>query len=243
MLTRTREGRILRLTLARAEKRNALSAALAGALVDALRGANADSAVGVILLDAEGSTFCSGMDLDDAPASDPWRLNQIHAELFAMRAVLVKPLVAAVSGSAFGGGLGLVANAHIAIASDEAQFGLTELRVGMWPFMIWPAISAAIGERRAIELALTTRVFGAADALAYGLVHDVVARSRTAARAEDVARQLAEASSETITRGLRAAANPSDASALRAEQLVSPDFREGVVAFREKRAPRWPSRE
>ncbi len=241
MLTHTRDGRVAHLTLARPEKRNALSAALAGALLDAIRAADADAGVGVILLDAEGTTFCAGMDLDDAPASDPDALNRLHADLFAVRSTLVTPLVVAAGGSAFGGGLGLIANAHIAIASDTAKFGLTELRVGMWPFMIWPSMCAAIGERRLTELALTTRIVSAAEAREYGLIHEVTPADALATRAMAVAQHLADASGATIARGLRAATHPAEAAALRREQLASPDFREGVLAFREKRSPRWPS--
>jgi enoyl-CoA hydratase/carnithine racemase len=241
LLKHTRDGRVLRVTLARPEKRNALSAALLGDLLAGLRSANADAAIGAILLDAEGTAFSAGMDLDEAPAIDAAALAQLHADVFAIRRELTKPLVAAVQGPALGGAIGLIANAHIALASEDAQFGLVELRIGMWPFMVWRSVSAAIGERRAVELALTTRVFGAAEARAMGLVHDVVAPGDLAARAGEWAVQLAASSGETIARGLRAVLSPQQAAALRAEQSVSPDFREGIAAFREKRPPRWPS--
>jgi enoyl-CoA hydratase/carnithine racemase len=241
VLTHTRSGRVLRLTLARPEKRNALHAELLSRLLDALRAANADPSIGVMLLDALGTTFSAGMDLDEAPGADAAALGTLHTDIFAIRGELTKPLVVAVNGSAFGGALGLIANAHIAIASAEATFGLTELRVGMWPFMVWPSVCAAIGERRAIELALTSRVFGAAEAQAIGRVHAVVARDELAAHAGELAQSLAASSPETIARGLRAAMRPEMTPTLRAEQFASPDFREGVAAFREKRPPIWPS--
>ncbi|HEX4346687.1 MAG TPA: enoyl-CoA hydratase-related protein [Vicinamibacterales bacterium] len=240
MITHARDERVARLTLARADKRNALSASLLTSLLDGLRDANADASVGAILIDAEGPAFSAGMDLEEAPSTDPQALNQLHAEVFSIRKVLTKPLVAAVDGTAFGGAVGLVANAHVAIASEQARFGLVELRIGMWPFMIWASVVAAIGERRAIELALTTRVFSAAEALSYGLVHEVTPQADLARRASEVARQLSTSSGETIARGLRSAAHPELGASLRAEQLASPDFREGVSAFREKRPPRWP---
>ena len=107
--------------------------------------------------------------------------------------------------------------------------------------MVWPSVCAAIGERRAIELALTSRVFGAAEAQAIGLVHSVVPHDELVARAEKLAQSLAASSPETIARGLRAALNPDLTPALRAEQFASADFREGVAAFRGKRPPSWPS--
>lgn len=241
MLEHVREGRVARLTLARPEKRNALSSALLTSLLDGLRQAAVDPSVGAILLDAEGPSFSAGMDLDEASSMDPRALNHLHVEIFGVRRTLTKPLVVAVDGTAFGGAVGLVANAHVAIASDEARFGLVEVRVGMWPFMVWTSVVDAVGARRATELALTARVFSAHEAQTYGLVHEVVPQGDLARRANELAKQLSASSSETIARGLRAALHPESTDSLRAEQLVSPDFREGVAAFREKRPPRWPS--
>jgi enoyl-CoA hydratase/carnithine racemase len=242
LLKHVREGGVARLTLARPDKRNALSSDLLRALLDAVLDANADAAIGAILLDAEGPAFSAGMDLEEAPAADPSALNLLHESVFSIGKELTKPLVAAVDGAALGGAVGLVANAHIAIASESARFGLVELRVGMWPFMVWPSVVSAMGERRAIELALTTRMFGAAEALDYGLVHEVTPQAGLAKRADEIARQIATSSSETIARGLKAAAMPEMSPDLRAEQLASADFREGAAAFREKRAPHWPSK-
>ena len=241
MIKHARDERVARLTLARPEKRNALSATLLRSLLEELRKANGDRSIGAILLDAEGPVFSAGMDLEEAPDMDPAALNRLHAEIFSIRKELTKPLVASVDGTAFGGAIGLVASAHVAIASDQARFGLVELRVGMWPFMVWASVVDAIGERRAIELALTTRVFTASEALSYGLVHETTPEPDLARRAIEVARQLSVSSAETIARGLRAATHPELIDSLRAEQLVSPDFREGVAAFRGKRTPRWPS--
>jgi enoyl-CoA hydratase/carnithine racemase len=229
------------LTLARPDKRNALSSALLTAFLESVRRAESDRTVGAILLDAEGPAFSAGMDLDETPSLDPTALNQLHSDVFGIGRGLTKPLIAAVDGTAFGGAVGLIANAHIAIASERATFGLVELRVGMWPFMVWPSVVRAIGERRAIELALNARVFPAAEALAYGLVHEVVATADLAGRVNDIAARVSMSSGETIARGLRAAANPELTASIRAEQLASEDFREGVAAFREKRQPRWPS--
>ena len=242
MLKHSRDDLVLQLTLARSEKRNALDADLTHALLQAIRVAGADRGVGAILLDAEGPTFSAGMDLDESLGADPHALGRVHAELFAIRGEMEKPLVVAVQGPAFGGALGLIANAHIVVAADTAEFGLTELRVGMWPFLVWRSVAAAIGERRTMELALTSRMFGAAEALAFGLVHDVVPADRVAVRARELAHAVANASGETIARGLRASADPDRRLELRAEQFASADFEEGVRAFREKRAPRWPSR-
>jgi len=247
-LKRSPEGRLLRLTLARPEKRNALNVALCRELVLAFREAEADDAVSVILVDAEGPAFCAGMDLDEALEPNATENTGIHTELFTLGARARKPIVAAVEGAALAGGTGLVANAHVVVAADDATFGLTEIRIGLWPYVVFSAISLAIGERRTVELGLTGRICGAAEALTWGLVHHVIPAAEVNARATGIARGISEASPEALRIGLdlvrrNRGKNPEEAaeiaSGLRAENFRHPDFAEGVRAFREKRKPRW----
>lgn len=234
-------GRLLRLTLARAEKRNALNRELCEAIVNAT-----EQQAGAILIDAEGPVFCSGMDLESADLE----ATRIHEKLFTMGAGARTPIVCAVQGPALGGGLGLVANAHIVVAAQGAQFGLTEIRAGMWPFVIWRSVVAALGERRALMLALTGRLFGSAEAFQWGLVHEVVPPIELDDRATAIAQAIAESSATAISLGLRNTREGRDlllddairlALQLRAEAFESPDFAEGVAAFKEKRKPVWPS--
>jgi enoyl-CoA hydratase/carnithine racemase len=237
----TREGRVLRVTLARPEKRNALTQEMGEAILDAVR-----QAPGAVLVDAEGDVFCAGMDLDAANAE----ATAIHAELFSLAFRATTPIVCAVQGPALGGGVGLVANAHVAVAAHGVQFGLTEIRLGMWPYVIWPSIVTALGERRARMLALTGRVFGVKEALDWGLIHESVPPVELDDRASAIAQSLAESSRATIRAGLDFANRVRElppgrtlevALSERAKTFDSPDFREGIAAFREKRRPRWPS--
>ena len=239
----SREGRVLRLTLARPEKRNALSPELCEALVANLKD---DPEVGAILLDAEGSVFCSGMDLDAATTS----ATQTHDQLFTFGFCLNTPVIAAVQGPAMGGGLGLVVNSHIAIAAQGAQFGMPEIRIGMWPYVIWRSVTRSLGERRAMMLALTGRVFGSTEALQWGLVQEVVPPIELEDRAFAIAHAIAESSPEVIRRGLTLARETPGLSLkdagrlaleLRSENFEHPDFAEGIAALKEKRKPRWPS--
>ena len=248
----SREGRLLRLTLARPEKRNALSAELCRALVDAFDGAHHDPAVGAILLDAQGEVFCAGMDLKEALEPSAAEHTAIHERLFTIGSRIAKPIVAAVRGRALAGGFGLVANSHIVVADHDAEFALTEVRIGMWPFVVGRAMSLAIGERRAVELSLTARVVSAAEALQWGLVHFVCQAAAVEARAREIADALAHSSADAISAGLdfvnrTRALDWTEAGRIalemRAALFASPDFREGVTAFREKRKPVWPSTE
>ena len=122
-------------------------------------------AIRCVLIDAAGNFFSAGMDLDEALSPDASEKTAIHERLFTLGARATKPIVAAVQGPALGGGVGLMANAHIVVAAHGTTFGLTEIRIGMWPFVIFRSVSNAIGERRATELALTGRIFGLPAAL------------------------------------------------------------------------------
>lgn len=239
----SRERRVLRLTLTRPEKRNALSPELCEELIANLKD---DSDTGAILLDGEGPVFCSGMDLDAATAP----ATHVHEELFTFGFRLNTPVIVAAQGPAMGGGLGLVANAHIAIAAQGAQFGLPEIRIGMWPYVIWRSVIRALGERRATMLALTGRVFGSTEALQWGLVHEVVPPVELDDRASAIAHAIAESSPEVVRRGLTLARETPGLSLqdagrlaleLRSENFNHPDFAEGLAALKEKRKPRWPS--
>jgi enoyl-CoA hydratase/carnithine racemase len=249
VLHSVRERRLLRLTLNRPEKRNALNAALCQALVTALDGAARDPSVGAILLTADGKAFCAGMDLAEIDAgADAEAINAVHEQLFTVGARLAKPLIAGVHGSALAGGTGLVANCHIVVAAPGATFGLTEIRLGLWPFMVYRAVSAALGDRRTLELALTGRIFDTVEAHQMGLVHEIADAPQQ--RALEIATALAESSPTAIqegmgfvnrVRGLDWRQSGAIAGEVRNKVFAGEDFREGIRAFREKRTPRWPS--
>lgn len=245
-----REDRLLRLMLNRPEKRNALRVDDCRHLVTALYDAEADRRVGAVLLEAAGPDFCSGMDLSESLREDAPERAAIHDELFTIGSRLLKPVVAAVQGRALAGGLGLVTNAHIAVASSTAGFGLTEIRVAMWPFIVFRSVAEVIGERRALELSLTGRIIGAEDALAWGLVHYVVPAEELTERALALAAAVAGWSPEAVRRGLdyvhqTRGLGPKQAlelaDSMRRRMFRSADFAEGVRAFFEKRPPEWPS--
>lgn len=245
----SREGRLLRLTLAREEKRNALNSDLCQAIVEACEAP--DPSVGAILLDAQGKVFCAGMDLAEIrTVAPPVDSTVWHERLFTLGARLTKPLIVAVSGPALAGGLGLVANAHVAIAAQGSSFGLTEVRIGLWPFVVYRSIVDAVGSRRTLELSLTGRIFGPNEALQYGLIQEVVPAIELDDRATAIAQMLANWSPTVVargldfvhrSRGLDLAAGGTLAAHVRAENFASPDFEEGLAAFEGRRSPVWPS--
>jgi len=250
VLQTEQNGRIVRLVLNRPDKRNALSAALCRDIVDAVSRANRDPSVGAIVLAAAGECFCAGMDLGEVQEIRPETIGNVHEQLFTMSIRMSKPLIAEVNGPAYGGGVGLIANCHIVIAAEAAKFGLTEIRLGLWPFLVFRAMSAALGERRAVELALTGRIFGVREAKEMGLVHEIT--QDLPKRSMELAQQLAEASPSAIRSGLNfvqeARGKDWDMAGLiarrvREEIFQTGDFQEGIRAFREKRKPKWPSLE
>ena len=145
-------------------------------------------------------------------------------------------------GAALGGGTGLVANAHIVVAAPAARFGLTEIRIGLWPVLIFRAVTLAIGERRATELSLTGRIFDAAEAVQYGLATEVA--ENAGERAAEIARLVAGHSAHAIGPGLeyiRAIRQTGWEAAgemgrrLRDRLMSNEDFKSGVRGFLEKR--------
>jgi enoyl-CoA hydratase/carnithine racemase len=133
------------------------------------------------------------------------------------------------------------------VASHESTFGLTEIRLGLWPFLIYRAVEAALGPRRTLELSLTGRIFPGREARELGLVHEVA--EDAAARALEIARTVAGFSPTAIREGigfvLQARGLDSHAAGIigreaRNRVFQGEDFREGLRAFREKRRPSWP---
>jgi enoyl-CoA hydratase/carnithine racemase len=244
----SQQGRVLRIALNRPEKRNALNAEACRILVDTVNRANRDPRVGAMLLTGNGPAFCSGMDLHEIGSISHDIIHNVHEQLFTFYLRVGTPIVAAIGGPAMGGGAGLVANCHIAVASPTATFGLPEIKLGLWPFLVFRAVETAVGERRAAELALSGRTFGATEACDLGLIHHV--EEDFEGKAMAIAEQIANSSPTAIRAGLdflnEVRGHDWNQSAqiarrVRDELFSSADFQEGVRAFREKRQPNWPS--
>jgi len=248
MIEKSQHGRVLQVTLNRPEKRNALNLAVCHELVDAFDRADTERSVGAILLTANGPAFCAGMDLKESLEVDQAQLAGIHERLFTTIHRLRKPVIAAVHGAALAGGAGLVANAHIVVAGRAVRFGLTEVRIGLWPVLIFRAVEHAIGERRAVELSLTGREFGAQEGFEWGLVTEIA--EDPFQRAMEISQAVSKFSPVAIGAGLdyvhQIRGRDWDhggrlGRTTRDRLLANEDYKEGVRAFLEKRPPSWPS--
>ena len=177
----TDERGVAHLTLERSEKHNAMSARMIAELTEAAAIIAADSAIRVVVLTGAGKTFCAGGDLK-------WMQEQMAADgetryrearkladmLFAMN-TLPQPVIGAVQGNAFGGGLGLISVCDVAIAVDHAKLGFTETRLGLIPATISPYCLARMGEAMARRVFMSARIFDATEAVGLGLISRVVA--------------------------------------------------------------------
>ena len=196
------EGRVLRLWLNRPSHGNSLTTELCRELVDVIDRAEKDPGVGSVLLAGKGESFCAGMDLNELATGDVESISSVQEALFTIGARLTKPLIAAVQGAALGSGTGVVANCHVVIASEDATFGITGIRMGLWPFVFFNAFASAVGERRAIAMTITGEVVNAAEAMRIGLVHHVVPIEDVEPRALEVAQTVANYSSNALHSGL-----------------------------------------
>jgi enoyl-CoA hydratase/carnithine racemase len=236
------ETAIFRITLNRPEKRNALSFEMCRQLARAFEEGARDPKIRVILLTANGNTFSAGMDLIELQDVDLDAVADIHTSIFNVGKRSGKPIVASVHADALAGGTGLVANAHVVIAAPRVAFGLTEIKIGLWPFLIYKTVAEAIGDRLATEWSLTGRIVDVEDAKAAGLVHRICKNPYDSAL--EVARGIASSSQVAISSGLGYIQQSRGKSweesarighALRNEVMKSREFAEGLRAFREKR--------
>jgi enoyl-CoA hydratase/carnithine racemase len=164
---------------------------------------------------------------------------------------LGKPTIAMVGGPALAGGLGLMVACDLVVAADSAEFGTTEIAVGLWPMMITAELTRNIGRKRVLEMMLTGRKLGAAEALAHGLVNKIVPPAELAATTMKLANEIAERSPAAIALGLQAFYRSQDMEFepqlryLQAELgrvLALEDAAEGIAAFLGKRKPVWKGR-
>jgi len=241
------------ITLNRPDKRNAISYELIDDLLAALKQA-ASSAAQIVILTGAGKAFCSGMDMENLKLITG-RTNQQNvkdsetmASLFRALYDFPKPTIAAVNGAAIAGGTGLATLCDFTLAVPEAKFGYTEVRIGFVPAIVSSFLIANVGEKRARDLLLTGRIFGAEEAHKLGLVTEIVAPEQLMSRAHELAAQLMEnspaslqATKKLLSSYTREQLDRQVAQAVSGNAAIrqTADFKEGITAFLEKRKPTW----
>jgi methylglutaconyl-CoA hydratase len=237
-----RDGPVLRLTLNRPERRNALSRALVAALLEAFTGI--DDEIRVVVLAGSGPVFCAGADLREyMEAVDPADAERLMSLLAAMRSCPA-PVIGRIHGAAFGGGFGLLCATDIAVAAEGTRFSLSEARLGLVPSVIAEVVIAALGEREAKARMLLTDIYGADVSLRQGLVHQVVPEDQlddvTEAAVKSVL--MSPPGALALIKRLPELAKTGDRARMvqiNGERRVSDEGREGMAAFLEKRRARW----
>jgi methylglutaconyl-CoA hydratase len=255
MLKVEKQGPVARVTLDRPAIRNAFDDALIAALTKALRELDADGAVRAVVLAGSGAAFCAGADLNWMKRMAAYGYEQNLADAQALAGMLrtldrmAKPTVARVHGPAFAGGVGLVAACDIAIGVPEAKFCLSEAKLGLSPATISPYVVRAMGERMARRYFLTAEVFDGTEAARIGLLSGVVAQEKLDAEVDGILRHLTQGGPQAMTKikdliravsaGAVDDAMIGDTAQRIAEIRVSPEGREGIASFLEKRKPSW----
>ena len=238
-----RDGAVLRITLARPDRRNAFDATVIAELAEAF--VNVGRARAVVLA-GEGKSFSAGADVDWMRASADLSYEENVADANALRAMLEAidacpaPVVARVQGHALGGGAGLVAAADVAIAAPDAVFAFSEVKLGIIPAVISPFALAKIGPGQARRWFLTGERFDAETALRIGLVHEVAADLDGAV--ERVVSELLSAGPLAVRwakRLVRERPDGPETARWIAERRTSDEGQEGLRAFLERRPPAW----
>ena len=251
---------LARLTLNRPDVRNAFDDALIGELQQALEKVRAthegspESAPRALVLTGEGQAFCAGADMNWMRRSITYSREENEADARRMAHVLRSldelpiPTIARVNGACLGGGMGLLACCDIGVASDRAQFGFTEARLGIAPAVISAFVLPRIGASAARRYFLTAELFGAAEAKAMGLVHEVVPAAELDPAVDRFVSALAgngpravSAAKQLIREALTRTRNDTIENAVSAIAglRASPEGQEGLGAFLEKRSPSW----
>ncbi|HEY6946358.1 MAG TPA: enoyl-CoA hydratase-related protein [Candidatus Acidoferrum sp.] len=246
-------GPIATITLNRPDKRNAISATMIAELQTALDEIEKSHAR-VVIVTGAGKAFCSGMDLEmlaaiaQQSAAENQEDSRRMAKMFRRIWSFPRPMIAAVNGAALAGGCGIATLCDFTLAVPEARFGYTEVKIGFLPALVSVFLIRQIGEKRTRDLLLTGRIIEAEEAKALGLISEIVPAENLLARSRELAELLIAASPASLSRAKRlmtsAAAATVDHDLERAilenaRIRCTPDFKEGLASFLEKRKPVW----
>lgn len=242
---------VLTLTLHNPARKNAIGPLMANELLYALDDAQKDAEVRAVVITGAGDAFCSGGDFAQMttglPGSELPHKGD-YADLLLALSRSAKPVIARVNGVAMGGGIGIVAACHFAVAARGAKLGTPEINVGLFPMMIMAVLRRVVPRRRLLEMMLFGERFDADHAKEIGIVGRVVDPADLDGAVKQITDNILSKSPSTVRLGLEAFAAQDDldleaALPLLRERLAgvlaTDDAREGLMAFLEKRSPKW----
>ncbi len=254
LLVEKKDG-VARVTLNRPEVRNAFDDAVIADLKKTFTELDRDEAVRVMVLAGNGPAFCAGADLNWMKRMAGYGYHEnvgdarALAEMLASLDAMSKPTIARVHGAVFAGGTGLVAACDFAVGTTEAKFCFSEAKLGLSPATISPYVIRAIGERAARRYFLTAEVFDAAEAYRIGLLSALVAADQLDSSLDELLKNLLAGGPQALAKIkqlIRAVSGRAlddaliaDTARRIAEIRVSPEGKEGIAAFLEKRKPFW----
>lgn len=248
------EARIATITLNRPEKRNPLSFALMGELIDAFKAIGARRDVAVVILTGNGPAFSAGHDLAEMTNRSVEEYRQIFdrcCQLMIAIQAIPQPVIAMVRGVATAAGCQLVATCDLVVAEEGARFGTPGVKIGLFCSTPMVALTRTIGQKRAMQMLLTGTLIDAHTAADWGLVNEVVPAEALEARTHELAGQIATASSLVLGIGKEAfyaqidreqAAAYDYAKMVMTMNALAEDAQEGIGAFLAKRPPHWTGR-
>jgi methylglutaconyl-CoA hydratase len=255
MLQVQSSGGVARVTLDRPEIRNAFDDALIAAVTKALRELDADDSVRAVVLAGNGPAFCAGGDLNWMKRMSGYTYEQNLADAKGLAGMLQtldrmkKPTIARVHGPVYAGGLGLVAACDIAVGVPEAKFCLSEAKIGLSPATISPYVIRAMGERMARRYFLSAEVFDGNEAYRIGLLSHVSPSEKLDGEIDKILENLLAGGPQALAKikdlirfvasGTVDDAMVADTAKRIAEIRATPEGKEGVASFLEKRKPAW----
>lgn len=251
------KDRVAWITINRPEARNSLNENVMKGFDSMLDDANSDNNVGsIVITGAGGKAFCAGADLAGSFTGDQSFIDMHDArgnfpQILAKMNKNRKPILAAVQGYCLAGGMGLCLSSDVVIASDDSQFGLPEIKRGLWPYMVSAILVRNVGRKKALELCMTGERISAAEAERIGMINYCVSKEEYKEKVEDMSKKLASFSPAIMGLGKSSFYQIDDMSMSDALEYLKTqltinsqceDIKEGISAFFEKREPQWKGR-